>query len=173
MSYPERLKNLTEKGSYKMFTFDEILDLAIRIEHNGEAAYRKAQNEVLNPDLAPVLQKLADDEKEHVKWFQEFRNRIEVAHIHSELAEMGKSLFQKVLGDQTFSIQEADFSKIEDLHTLLELSIEFEKDTILFYEMLGAFVTDHDTLKQLETIIQEEKNHIRILEEWLNKEALI
>ena len=65
-----------------MFTFDEILDLAIRIEHNGEAAYRKAQNEVLNPDLAPVLQKLADDEKEHVKWFQEkINNRLSRFYI--------------------------------------------------------------------------------------------
>ena len=73
------------------------------------------------------------------------------------------------MGDQAFSIQEADFSKIEDLHALLELSLEFEEDTILFYEMLSAFVTDTETLKQLETIIQEEKNHVNILDEWLKK----
>jgi rubrerythrin len=35
--------------------------------------------------------------------------------------------------------------------------------------MLSAFVTDSETLEQLETIIQEEENHVRILEEWLNK----
>jgi rubrerythrin len=49
-----------------MFTFNEMIDLAIRIERNGEKAYGKAQDEVLNADLIPVLRKLADDEKEHV-----------------------------------------------------------------------------------------------------------
>jgi rubrerythrin len=152
-----------------MFTFHEIIDLAIRIEQNGETAYRKAQNEVLNPLLTPMLQRLADDEKEHIKWFEAFRNRVGAVDIHPELEEIGKSMLQGVLGDQAFSIQEADFSKIDDLQTLLELSLEFEKDTILFYEMLSAFVTDSETLEQLETIIQEETNHVRILEEWLNK----
>ena len=152
-----------------MFTLQEIIDLAIRIEQNGEKKYRKAQSEVLNPLLTPTFKRLVDDEMEHIKWFEEFRDQAVVRGVNQELEKMGKSLLQSVLGDQSFSIQEADFSKIEDLHTLLELSIEFEKDTILFYEMLSAFVTDHDTLKQLETIIQEEKNHVRVLEEWLNK----
>ncbi|MBN1848695.1 MAG: ferritin family protein [Deltaproteobacteria bacterium] len=152
-----------------MFTFREIIDLAIRIEQNGEKTYRKAQNEVLNPLLTPTLKRLADDEKEHIKWFEEFRDRVGGQAVQSGLEEMGKSLLQGVLGDQAFSIQEADFSKIDDLQTLLELSLEFEKDTILFYEMLSAFVTDQNTIKQLEIIIQEEKNHVRILGEWLNK----
>ena len=153
-----------------MFTLSDIIDLAIRIERNGEKAYRKAQDEVLNPALIPMLRKLADDEKEHEKWFRKLLTQVPVADIRPELEEMGKSLLQGVLGDQAFSIQEADFSKIKDLQTLLELSLEFEKDTILFYEMMGAFVTDAGIFKQLEAIIQEEKDHVRILEEWFKSE---
>jgi rubrerythrin len=73
------------------------------------------------------------------------------------------------LGDQAFSIKDADFSKIEDINSLLELSVEFEKDTILFYEMLRAFIDDEETLSQLDKIIEEEKRHVQLLEEFLEK----
>ena len=72
------------------------------------------------------------------------------------LEEMGKAVLQGVLGEQAFSIDGADFSKMEDLNSLLTLSLEFEKDTVLFYEMLGAFVEDEKVLEQLEQIIEEE-----------------
>jgi len=44
-----------------MFTLGEIIDLAISIEKNGENAYRKAQEEVSNPSLASMLQRLAEE----------------------------------------------------------------------------------------------------------------
>jgi len=37
-------------------------------------------------------------------------------------------------------MDDADFSRIKDVNTLLEISLEFEKDTILFYEMIKDFV---------------------------------
>ena len=39
-----------------MFSLSEIIDLAIRIENNGEKTYRKAKNEVPSPELASLLQ---------------------------------------------------------------------------------------------------------------------
>jgi rubrerythrin len=84
---------------------------------------------------------------------------------------MGKTILQGVLGDQTFSIADADFSRIEDLEGLLELSVEFEKDTILFYLMLRAFIQDEKSLDQLDLIIEEENRHVRLLEDCLEKKG--
>jgi len=156
-----------------MFTLGEIIELAVRIEKNGEDIYRKAQEEVSSPSLASMLQWLADDEVEHEKWFTQLKDGIETTVEDPKLEEMGKAILKGVLGDQAFSIKDVDFSKIEDINSLLELSVEFEKDTIIFYEMLSAFIDDEETLRQLDKIIEEENRHVQVLEEFLEKrEAL-
>jgi rubrerythrin len=156
-----------------MFTLGEIIDLAVRIETNGQKAYRKAQKQVTDPALASMLGWLADEEAEHEKWFPRLKENTKIDLEDPQLEEMGKVVLQGVLGDHTFSIDEADFSRIEDLDSLLSLSIEFEKDTILFYEMLGAFIEDEQTLNRINRIIEEEKRHVRLLQDFLtNKQSL-
>jgi len=150
-----------------MFTLSDIIDLAIRIENNGGKTYRKAMAEVSDPSLSSMLDRLARDELEHEKWFESLKTQIKPSEIDPSLDEMGKSMLQGVLGDQAFSITEADFSKTENVKALLEQSIEFEMDTIIFYEMIGAFVEDEDTLKTITTIIDEENRHVQLLNEWL------
>jgi rubrerythrin len=156
-----------------MFTLREIIDLAIRIEKNGENIYRKAQEEVSNPSLASMLQWLAEEEVEHEKWFARLKETVGTTGEDPKLEEMGKAILQGVLGDQAFSIKDADFSKTEDISSLLELSVEFEKDTILFYQMLSAFIDDEETLKQLDIIIEEENRHVQVLEEFIEKKEAL
>jgi rubrerythrin len=156
-----------------MFTSSEIIALAVRIETNGQKAYRKAQGQVTDPALASMLGWLADEEAEHEKWFPRLKENLEITQEDPELEKMGKAVLQGVLGDHTFSIEEADFSRLEDLDSLLTLSVEFEKDTILFYEMLSAFIEDEPTLIHLNRIIEEENRHVRLLEDFLtNKQSL-
>ena len=60
-----------------MFTLGEIIDLAIRIEKNGESTYRKAQKEVSSSKVSAMLEWLADDEAKHEKWFTELRENVD------------------------------------------------------------------------------------------------
>ncbi len=152
-----------------MFTLGEIIDLAVRIEVNGQKASRKGRDQVSDPDLASMLGWLADEEARHENWFRRFRETADSPSEDPRLEEMGKAVLQGVLEDRAFSIDEADFSKMEDLNSLLTLSLEFEKDTALFYEMLGAFVEDKKVLEQLEQIIEEESSHARLLQDILEK----
>ena len=80
---------------------------------------------------------------------------------------MGRAVFRSILGDQTFSLKEVDFTKISKIVDVLEKAIEFEKDTILLYEMLGGFIDDQKTLRQLESIIREEKQHVELLKDFV------
>ena len=156
-----------------MFNLNEIVDLAIRIEKNGESVYRKAQREVTQPYISSILQGLADDEAEHEEWFIRFKEKAGTNVEDQKLEEMGRSILQSVLGDQAFSIAEADFSKTEDIKSLLKLSIEFEKDTILFYEMLKSFVEDTEVLNGLDKIIEEENRHVKQLEDLAEREEAL
>lgn len=152
-----------------MFSIEEIIDLAIQIEENGEQVYRKAIDKVSNPSLSCLLQWLADEEAKHAQRFNELRKVANNTPIDPQLEELGKNILRSVVGEQSFSLDEADFSRIDTVKELLRLAIEFEKDTILFYEMIQTFVQDHETLDQLKEVIEEETRHIGLLEEYLAK----
>ncbi len=152
-----------------MFSLGEILDLAIQIEKNGEQSYRKAQNEVKNIEIASILEWLANDEKEHVKMFTEMKNKINEKTEDPRLEEMGREILNSVLGEQSFSMDDADFSRVKDINTLFEISVEFEKDTILFYEMIKEFIDEGKVLAGIDKIIKEEKKHVKKLEELAGK----
>ena len=154
-----------------MFTAKEIFDLAIRIEKNGEAFYRKAVAKTSNPSLADLLEWLADQEVKHGEWFKEKGTHLKTGTEDADLEEMGSAILQEILGDQAFSLDEVDPSGIESVEKLLELAIEFEKDSIIFYEMIRSFIEDGATLESLEKIIQEEQQHVRLLEEFLQEGA--
>ena len=76
------------------------------------------------------------------------------------MAEISEAMLQNLVGDQTFSLDDADLSELNTVQSLIELAIEVEKDTILFYQMLQAFIDDSDTLEGLNEIIAEENRHI-------------
>ena len=156
-----------------MYSCDDIIDLAVQIEKNGEKTLRKALESISNPKLIPVLQSFADEEVQHAEWFSKLKPSIDESMEDPGLEELGKSLMRDVLGDQSFSLDDADFSKIEKINELLSLMIEFEKDTVLFYEVLEPFIEDDGTLANLKRIIAEENNHISKLQGFAESELAL
>ncbi|UCF91155.1 MAG: ferritin family protein [Desulfobacterales bacterium] len=154
-----------------MFSVDDIIDLAIQIEQNAEKVYRNAQKRVSDASLSPMLQWLADEESEHAKWFARLRREARQALNHSLVQDMGKALLSEVLGSQSFSLKDADFSEITEVHELLWLAIEFEKDKVMFYGLLRPFIEDQETLDFLDKIIDEENRHIQELHLFLDSET--
>lgn len=151
-----------------MFSSKDIIEMAIQIEKNGEKIYRKAIGEVSNLSLVSLIQHLADEEIRHVEWFSQLDKETATTVNDPRVEEAGRKLLQKILGDQSFSLADADFSNMEGVEALLATAIEFEKDTALFYEMIRPFVQDQIVLNHLDRIIAEEQQHARDLEQFLN-----
>lgn len=157
-----------------MFSSSEVLDMAIRIEKNGEKAYRDAIDKIANQDLVGLLTWMADEEVKHADWFSELKKNLAVKSRNPFLEEMSYQLFNDLLGDQSFSLKEVDFSGIDRIGTLISVFIEFEKDSIIFYETLQPFIEEEQALKQIKIIIEEEHSHIKKLQEFiLNEEPLV
>jgi rubrerythrin len=149
----------------------DIFDLAIKIEKNGEEFYRDALKNISNSELKSLLEWLIDEEVKHQGWFSERREKIKNKAVDLQMEAMGSSILTGVLGDQSFSLKEADLSKIDHVKDLIQLAAEFEKDTVLFYEMIGSFIEDAETSEKLNEIIAEENRHIELLEEFQGKEV--
>ena len=154
-----------------MFSTTEILDIAIGIEQNGEAVYRDALKIISEPRLVELLTWMADEEVKHAKWFADLKQNVETESTNPFVEEMGRELFKDLLGEKSFSHKEVDFSRVEKIDDLMAIFIEFEKDSILFYELLEPFIEDKNTLENLKKIIAEENNHITRIQDFIGNQA--
>jgi rubrerythrin len=148
-----------------MFSIREIIDMAIQLEKNAETFYRAAVAKMSTPSLEPVLICLADEERDHAEWFEKLKRLAEEAETGGQRGEINAEALRSLVGDQKFSLAEVDLSKIESAQELIELAIEHEKDTIIFYQMLQSFMDNPETIKELDEIIAEEDQHIKLLME--------
>lgn len=151
-----------------MFTDVDIQNIAIQIEQNGEDTYRRAAAEALDGEVRELLLWMAEEEKRHCAWFEAMElKQLEKTPEQLEMEAMGKNLLQEMVKSRTFSLEQEELSTAEQLSRVLELSKDFEGDTILFYEFLKGFLDDEEAVKQLERIIEEERGHLRQLEQLL------
>jgi rubrerythrin len=152
-----------------MFSLKDIIDIAVQIEQNGERVYRNAAEKIEDYSLRSLLLSLADEETQHAKWFEALIDKVPGTGEFPEQEKMGRALLQDAVGAQSFTLEDADFSSMKKIEDLLNLAIEFEKDTALFYGMLQPLIEDQKTLEQLHAIIQEEEAHARRLKEMLTE----
>ena len=152
-----------------MFTAQDILDIAIRLEKNGERTYRDARLHISNDELKNLLAWIAQEEQNHARWFTELKNRLTKGEDHHLMAELSRALVEDVVQGQSFSLQEVDFETIDSPDKMLRTFVEFEDDTIAFYEVLKTFIDKTAIAAQLEQIILEEKKHMATFQEMLAK----
>lgn len=148
-----------------MFSQNEIFDMAIRIEKNGETFFRNAMEKVDSPSLKSLFECLAEQEVKHREWFAKQKDRLQVMAESSDLDQASSDVLQDILGDQTFSLEEVDLGQVRNVQDILDMAVEFEEDTILFFEMILSLSIDAETRAELYEIIEEEKRHIELLRE--------
>lgn len=144
-----------------MFTMSDVVNLAVRLEINGERVYRAAARSVTDAEMQRVLDWMADQEAEHARWFEALAPPSAPVEETSPMAELGRTLLGEVMDGRAFSLEGVDFTRLEDARQVLITSLNFEEDTKTFYELIGAFIEDRAALDRLDTIIQEEAGHIK------------
>ncbi len=147
-----------------MFTAVEVLKIAVRLEENGANFYRKAIEVQKDPELVRLLTELAEDEIKHRKWFEDFLKTVSAAGEDHWVQEVSGELLQSMVGDQSFSLKEVDPASLHTASEIIGTAIEFEKDTILFYDMLRSFMEGEEHSQAIAKIIEEEQMHVQILE---------
>ena len=144
-----------------MFVIEDVLSLAVQLESNGERVYRQALDVIQEKRVAQLVNWMADEEKRHAQWFSQLMEKWAADSENPFTQDIGQSMLSGMLGRQSFSLKEVDFGAMKDEEELLTIFIEFEEDTILFYEMLAPFLREEKVKGQLARIIEEEQEHIR------------
>ena len=110
---------------------------------------------------------MAEQERKHANWFTHLKSVKPVSAEQKEMEAVGQTLLQDMVKGNDFLLDETNLEKSRSVKDVLEISISFEEDTILFYQFLLDFLDDEEDQKQLQRIITEEQSHITQLEQML------
>ncbi|MBW1636247.1 MAG: hypothetical protein JRJ68_08235 [Deltaproteobacteria bacterium] len=146
-----------------MFTLSDICNIAIQIELNGAEIYRNAGKTAKDPEIAETLTWMAQEEENHAEWFRSIQSNQVLSSEEQEMEAIGRSLLQDIMKNNSFSLNSKLLTDADEHGEIITQSIEFERDTILFYEILLDFLDNEESVKQLKNIIKEEDNHIKKL----------
>ncbi len=163
--------DLDEQLGESMFRMDEVLDLAIRLEKNGASRYRHWLSLTTEPQIRLTLSWLADQETQHADFFTHLKE-INVARSQVEPPDAQADLhLEDFLGSRTLSLDDVEVLTLADPGQVFQTALEFERDTILFFDMIKVFITEESALTQLAAVIEEERRHIDLLESLLAERA--
>ncbi len=140
-----------------MFTLNDLLDIAVTMEKNGEKIYLTAMDQVKSDQLKSLLKWMAQEETHHAKWFSSLKKQ--TLDNSEDLETMLPDIIKEMMGKKSLSLDEVDFSQIKTTGQMLAVFAEFENDTVLFYEFLEPFIENADSLAGLKKIITEENAH--------------
>jgi len=141
-----------------MFTLNDLFDIAIKMEENGRDVYLDALGHAGSREIERLVQWMADEENRHKAWFENQKDNLSASN--GDLDIMLPGVIKEMMGDNSLSLDELNFSEISTPVEMLETFIMFENDTILFYKFLEAFVESESVKAGLHQIIAEETAHV-------------
>lgn len=136
-------------------TLDAIMR-ALELEKETFDFYTTAEQKTFHPEGKRIFQWLAKSEEEHY---------LRLTELYKSLSDGGRWVFY---GGQTITIdtEGADRSGFDtgDVEAL-EIAMDIEKKGIDFFDDLASRTTDPNGKKMLEALRDEEKEHLRVIEE--------
>ena len=150
------------------FSADEVFEVAEQIERNGEKFYRKAADAAAK-EISPLLLKLADQEADHQKTFQQMREGLagkELAFTVFDPEGQAGMYLRALAEGKVFDIDSDPSEKLtgaESAEDVLTAAIGLEKDSVVFYVGMKEMVTAGHGKGKVDKIIFEEIGHILLL----------
>jgi rubrerythrin len=148
-----------------LFSGNEIVDIAVKIEENGRKFYLAAADRAGDDNLAQVLRKLADDEVDHRDTFQALYKAEEDYGLLPGYSEEADAYIKAMASAQVFAPGKgvAEIAKgAKDVFEVLTLAMGAEKDSILYYTEMARWVQPKDK-DVINGVVAEEKTHLKTL----------
>jgi rubrerythrin len=148
-----------------LFSGSELLEIALDIERNGAAFYQALADKTENKNTKAIYEHLAGEERKHLNTFQGILSTVGQYQPPEDYAEEYMLYLKSLAEGSVFSNVTEAQQKAEKTPSeigALDIGIQAEKDSILFYTELQNFVRQADQ-KVVLNIIDEEKAHLRQL----------
>jgi rubrerythrin len=157
------------------YTAKEVFEMAIQIEENGAAFYRRAAQLRETVSDRRFLEDIAVMEDQHKATFEGMKQQIsdlEKTHAGGDRSEKLKR-YLKAMADSHGGEGNPDilsfFNGQETMEEIIATAIDFEKSSILFYRGIEEMVPVEYGRDKISGIIEEEKAHVTQLNTFLEK----
>jgi len=149
----------------KKFSGCEIVELGIHIEENGRDFYSTLARKTHNPQAVAIFEYLAGEEEKHIDTFRKI-HAITCSYEPKEAYPEEYFAYMNSLASQYVFTQKNKGGKIamgvKDYNEGIDLGIQFEKDSIHFYEEIKKIVPDKEK-ELIDQLISEERKHLKQL----------
>jgi rubrerythrin len=148
------------------FNADEVFEMGMDIEQNGEAYYRKAAELTGDPEIKKIFVDLMTAEQHHYKTFKRLRENLpakDTAPLVSDPDDQGYLYLDALVKSRLFnSVREAEDACTDrcDPVSVLQGALTFEKDTILFFTEMKGMTREDLGKTEIDRLIEEEREHI-------------
>jgi len=151
------------------FNANEIFEMAEEIERNGAEFYRKAAQKTSDEQIKKMFLDMADMEDGHLRAFQEMRTQLRDSEKEQNVFDPDNqgALYLQTMADahgyegRISPLKE--FTGEESVKEILEIALNAEKESVVFYYGIRSMVSLKAGRSQVELIINEELSHITTL----------
>jgi rubrerythrin len=153
-------------------TFNDVeaAKIAVNMERNGLAFYAHAAAKAKHPAVRKVFERLAADERDHLKAFEELHEKLlqeplRESYFDNEEIDL---YMRRLVGSHVFSDEGAARRLLDDTDSdlaALGLAIRVERDVMLFYQEMLNFSASEAAREVFRTIAEQERRHLVTLAE--------
>jgi rubrerythrin len=148
-----------------MFNDVEAAKIAVNMERNGLAFYTHAAARAKDPAVRKVFERLASDERDHIKVFEDLHERLlqeprREGYFDDE--EIDRYM-RRLVESHVFSDEGTARRLLDDTDSdiaALGLAMRVERDVMLYYQEMLHFSASAAAREVFQTIIQEERRHL-------------
>src|SRR5512137_1995785 len=151
------------------FNADEIFQMGVLIETNGQKFYEAVAKNASDPPAQKLFLDLSRLESQHIELFKKLKQRLPESAKQEDLFDPNQELhlYLKATADSHVFLKNKDIpelaAKCKTSVQALDLAVAFEKDSVVFYTTMKKLVPEHFGKGEIDTLIDEEISHIFIL----------
>lgn len=146
----------------KTYSIEEILEIAIKMEENGVAFYKALAEETEDKTAKELFKFLEGEEKEHILVFKNIYKDMTGKTFEKAFYEEEANLYlHALIENRVFKKPEEIVASIDkkDKLSVIDLAIQIEKDTILYYYEILENLSDKER-ELVKKLIDQEKTHV-------------
>jgi rubrerythrin len=153
-----------------IFHATDVVEMAMELERSGEIYYQTVAEKATSPEVQALFKDLAEQEQHHYEAFKQLSRTV------WDTAANPEETWDEYLKYLQATIQSAFFEgadkalalaeQVEDEREAVEMAMDFEKETMLFFYELRDKVSGADQ-SVVRRIIDEERTHVRRLAKML------
>ncbi len=154
-----------------VFSGSEIVELGVQIEKNGRDFYNALIKKSKHKEAKPIFEYLSGEEEKHIATFEKILDSVHKYEPQESYPGEYFAYMNALASDYVFT--QKDKGKeiavgIKNDKDAINMGIQFEKDSIVFYGGIKRVVPEYDH-KIVDELIEQEQKHLKQLIELKSK----